>query len=470
MKEEHKGYTLIEILIVIGLMALLGAMLLGAVRGVVEYSQVSATKATINKISRALEDKTDAFNRHIARLNRQAGPNRHPKYVNTWHQRLSSDRKGLARILAKKDEYRRNFIQTFAEDDQVVDVDPDPNSTVWRVQLNWPYNDPNVPVPEDVNNNGILDPGEDINGNGRLDITDDANFDGIPNTDFNGNLIEDVNGDGRWGFHTLESENAECLYYIVTQGEMFGASPIPEDAFSSSEVQDTDGDGLMEFVDAWGNPLRFYRWPTRMIRPNDGSFPLGFRQAIRDPNLPEPQRQYRFFIREEWASVVFGPLSLKPRETQGNNPPFNSRIYVGMPSSDPLPTLQGEFLDSLARDSDDLLGLTHRSANNSSVGSPPLYNYDLPLSPPNFESRFHTPDTYIRPLVMSAGPDEELGIYEPDEGSLIVSPPQPGIAFGDKVYADTNFGRLAQPVLGQMAEDARQDNISSAFLRPSKAQ
>jgi hypothetical protein len=27
-------------------------------------------------------------------------------------------------------------------------------------------------------------------------------------------------------------------------------------------VQDTDGDGLPEFVDAWGEPLQFYRWPV----------------------------------------------------------------------------------------------------------------------------------------------------------------------------------------------------------------
>ena len=26
-------------------------------------------------------------------------------------------------------------------------------------------------------------------------------------------------------------------------------------------LKDTDGDGLPEFVDAWGEPLRFYRWP-----------------------------------------------------------------------------------------------------------------------------------------------------------------------------------------------------------------
>ena len=33
------------------------------------------------------------------------------------------------------------------------------------------------------------------------------------------------------------------------------------DDFTDREVQDTDHDGLPEFVDAWGQPLQFFRWP-----------------------------------------------------------------------------------------------------------------------------------------------------------------------------------------------------------------
>ncbi len=43
-------------------------------------------------------------------------------------------------------------------------------------------------------------------------------------------------------------------------GGVYG-SAFDKDDFTSKEVQDTDGDGLMEFVDAWGEPLQFYRWP-----------------------------------------------------------------------------------------------------------------------------------------------------------------------------------------------------------------
>lgn len=63
------------------------------------------------------------------------------------------------------------------------------------------------------------------------------------------------------------AESSEYLYWIITQSESFGIAPVDDSEFSSTEVQDTDGDGLKEFVDAWGRPLRFYRWPTRLFRP-----------------------------------------------------------------------------------------------------------------------------------------------------------------------------------------------------------
>lgn len=64
------------------------------------------------------------------------------------------------------------------------------------------------------------------------------------------------------------AEGAEVLYYMLTEMTAFGPGAVNEGEFSTQEIGDTDGDGLLEFVDAWGNPIRFYRWPTRLIRPN----------------------------------------------------------------------------------------------------------------------------------------------------------------------------------------------------------
>ena len=56
------------------------------------------------------------------------------------------------------------------------------------------------------------------------------------------------------------TEPAECLYWIVTAARRRGGTQANLD-FRASEVADTDGDGLKEFVDAWGNPLVWVREP-----------------------------------------------------------------------------------------------------------------------------------------------------------------------------------------------------------------
>ena len=49
--------------------------------------------------------------------------------------------------------------------------------------------------------------------------------------------------------------NSELLYLIVTNGD-----PESRAAFHSREIADTNGNGLMEFVDGWDQPIRFLRW------------------------------------------------------------------------------------------------------------------------------------------------------------------------------------------------------------------
>ena len=56
-------------------------------------------------------------------------------------------------------------------------------------------------------------------------------------------------------FSQTKNPSAALLFLIIQN-----MSPETLEAFHGSEVTDTDGDGLLEFVDAWGNPIRFLRW------------------------------------------------------------------------------------------------------------------------------------------------------------------------------------------------------------------
>jgi len=160
-------------------------------------------------------------------------------------------------------------------------------------------------------------------------------------------------------FPALSSDfdSSELLYYILTHAEVGGAPPVDAGEFLSSEVADTDGDGLLEFIDGWGNPLRFYRWPTRLFRStNVGLLIQGFSDDLLDTDPDDPLGL------------------LKP------------------------------VIDALASASSD------------------------------FESLYHTPNTYHLPLIVSAGPDGELGLGEPNEKDVTGS---------DANIVD--FGYLAQP-------------------------
>ena len=66
---------------------------------------------------------------------------------------------------------------------------------------------------------------------------------------------------GNLGRHTHNTARAEMLYALLVEGTGPLGSVFNRDDFTDKEVQDTDGDGMPEFVDAWGQPLQFFRWP-----------------------------------------------------------------------------------------------------------------------------------------------------------------------------------------------------------------
>jgi prepilin-type N-terminal cleavage/methylation domain-containing protein len=83
-------------------------------------------------------------------------------------------------------------------------------------------------------------------------------------------------------------ESAECLQMIVVRG---GYAADAVEQFRSDEIGDVDGDGRPEFVDGWGRPISFIRWPAGFDRsalqsltasaPPDPIDPLGVTDATK---------------------------------------------------------------------------------------------------------------------------------------------------------------------------------------------
>jgi type II secretory pathway pseudopilin PulG len=61
--------------------------------------------------------------------------------------------------------------------------------------------------------------------------------------------------------HTHKTARSEVLYALLVEGQGPLGSVFNRDDFTDKEVSDTDGDGMPEFIDGWGEPLQFYRWP-----------------------------------------------------------------------------------------------------------------------------------------------------------------------------------------------------------------
>jgi hypothetical protein len=85
----------------------------------------------------------------------------------------------------------------------------------------------------------------------------------------------------RW---TQENEGAECLYLILSAMRDGDKSAL--DYFDSTEVGDTDGDGMPEILDGWGTPIGFIRWPVGYVE--SATFPGSETMQLVGPRAPDP--------------------------------------------------------------------------------------------------------------------------------------------------------------------------------------
>lgn len=96
--------------------------------------------------------------------------------------------------------------------------------------------------------------------------------------------------------HRHNTARSEMLYAILVEGRGPLGSVFNRDDFTGAEVQDTDSDGLPEFVDAWGQPLQFFRWPTHYnSEVQHGAYnPQGYDSADSDGNGAIDDRRLEF--------------------------------------------------------------------------------------------------------------------------------------------------------------------------------
>jgi hypothetical protein len=249
------------------------------------------------------------------------------------------------------------------------------------------------------------------------------------------------------------AQSAACLLLILTKGSLFDTEPPSAADLKAIETADTDQDGLAEVVDAWGHPLRFYRWPTRLVRPlgypATPTTQTGFVETSLSPAqillgptnpraplaawssgtyavgatiLPQtPAQTTPFSLIYRCVSITGGAQS----GTTGGSEPSPWSSVVGSTTSDGQLTWQA-LIDPLSVDPDDPLGLV-----TSGISEP-----------------LETPNTWNTHLIVSSGNDSDtFGLFEPHDvanlGTLAQPKPKPaGVTDATLYWRDALYGTI----------------------------
>jgi prepilin-type N-terminal cleavage/methylation domain-containing protein len=119
-------------------------------------------------------------------------------------------------------------------------------------------------------------------------------------------------------------QSGELLYLLVATSQFGGSSAL--EYFRPSEVGDPDGDGLLEFVDAWGESIAWIRWPA--------GYP-GDLVRYADDDAMDPLKtdwRYRSGVAADWHPRTLVPLIL----SSGNDKEFGVTFDFGGGGSPPI--------------------------------------------------------------------------------------------------------------------------------------
>ena len=450
---QRMAFTLVEILVVLAIIGVLITILGATGTVVIRKAREAATTALLQKIDGLLDERLKGFERATKSRDFERIVQQQAQSLET--SGIFGVRKSVIAAIARKDHFRRLFPQRWED----------------------------LTDGEDLNWNGIADPGENAfssSTNGVPDVLERVPGAVLATLQSQGPAIPTNPVSAVAARH--ETESAELLYYMLTQMEVLGVPPVGESEFSTSEVRDTDGDGLLEFVDGWGRPLRFYRWPTRLLKPNGVLGPDG------QPGVAGSDDDSNGLVDDAWEIGwpgsddyrALNPINTAiPAVASDPNTPYHlpRRDLAGLlidgvppkPITYPAPPGANNMryrYDTVDEDPDDPYGMIvlemKRLARPTYPGVPAINVLALGGY---VEGVYPTLDTFHAPLVVSAGADGQLGLLEP------------------YVLADTNgdgvfdrFGVLAQAIftgsnpndIPSTTFDALTDNLTNRNRRAGK--
>ena len=242
IQKTRSGFTLVELLVVISIVGFMSGLFLVAYQGAAQQSNIQKTRTTVQKIGDVLNSRMEEYSSYPLVLRSPLG---FPLPANTTPiiplpSPLAESKTILlerARLLCL-----RELI--------AMEMPDNPDDIKWSDK--WVMAQPMASFLNSVPQ--IIPTGLSAGGIGVF-------VRNKPTSRVFGlaNKLSGPTGRPIPGWQTTNA-NAELLYLVVEDSEFDGSSAI--ESFGASEIGDKDGDGLNEFIDAFGQPIQWIRWPT----------------------------------------------------------------------------------------------------------------------------------------------------------------------------------------------------------------
>ncbi|MAI33763.1 MAG: protein containing Prepilin-type cleavage/methylation [Rhodopirellula sp.] len=252
-QRSKNAFTLVEVLVVIVILSIMGAMVTTAVSGVTTTAKRSRTKTIISIVDSVLAE-------HYANLKYRQLPVEIPDLfipsgnANEVGYEVLASEAARVRLMMIRD------LQRMEIPDRLSDITTAPSQMYAATNQVLIDNSGNVINTRDQKNQRNImsvswySPNATfLNGGDNIPSRLAAYRNRMP-TGLTLNSPE-----------ALANQGAECLYLIMATS-FVGGSPALE-AIPAANVGDTDNDGLKEILDGWGNPLGFIRWPVGYFDP-----------------------------------------------------------------------------------------------------------------------------------------------------------------------------------------------------------